>query len=261
MKRSSLIVLALLLAMPVSAQEEAPRVRSMGVAVVNSNNPAAHVYADSTWLGPASREVFELPAGVAEIRVVPSELGAWGLTAFRQPAMGLDTVRVDAQFPYAYRLEATPFAAQVTLVNGDERQPLGSTPLQLSVPKPLAGTLVFERDGHAAVEILAGDRFWNRHLAVMQPVADVVETPSDIRLDMQRRSWRWVDYAAVGAALTGGALAVHYKLKADKRFDAYQETGNPDLRPRIEQLDRQSAWALGAMQTGVGVFALRLVFR
>ena len=48
---------------------------------------------------------------------------------------------------------------------------------------------------------------------------------------------------------------------ADNRFDRYQETGDPLLRPTIRTYDTRSAVALGAMQAGVGVFAIRLVLR
>ena len=251
MKQISLALVLLCCASPGRAQ----------MAIVHSNDPQAHVYADSTWLGPASRQQFRLPAGTTAVRVVPNAVGAWGVGHFSETVAGRDTVHVEARFPYAYRLEAMPFAASVSLMIGEKRTLLCRTPLLLQEDAPLEGELVFEREGFAPVTLDPGDALWNRHQAVLQPLAEQPSGDVDVRVDVGGNSYRWVDYAAIGAALAGGALAVHYKLKADRKFDLYAETGDPALRPAIEDLDTRSAIALGAMQTGVTVFALRLVFR
>lgn len=71
----------------------------------------------------------------------------------------------------------------------------------------------------------------------------------------------WIDYAAVSGALVAGAVAVHYKMKADARYDVYRQTGDPTLRPEIRRLDTRSGIAVGAMQVGITVFAIRLIGR
>ncbi|NNE70036.1 MAG: hypothetical protein HKN29_06690, partial [Rhodothermales bacterium] len=224
------------------------------------NDPRAHVYADATWLGQASQETFAVSNAFEEIRVVSSAIATWGVPAVRVPATRTDTLFVDAQFPYAYRLEATPYKASVYLQQGDGRAELGMTPVLLSRDEPLSGTLQFVREGFATVELTPGSDFWNRHQAVMQPLEATAQGAPEVRLDVETQRRRWIDYSALAVAAVGGALAVHYKSEADKRFDLYAETGDPALRPRIERLDNQSAIALGAMQTGIGIFALRLVF-
>jgi hypothetical protein len=235
---------------------------SQAVAVVDSNDLNAHVYADSTWLGLAGLGVFKLPVGTREVRVVPRDVGVWGLATITTPTSPrIDTVRVSAQFPYAYKLEATPVGADVYRVEEGQRTYLGATPQVSMFDEPMAGTLLFEKPGFATVEVAPGSGFWNRHLVVMRPLTGSGRAAADLQIQMPGRSRRWIEYAAVSAAVVGGVLAVHYKTKADNRFDAYQETGNPDLRPSIEQFDTRSAWALGAMQAGVGVFAIRLAFR
>ncbi|MFT5142265.1 MAG: hypothetical protein ACI80V_001574 [Rhodothermales bacterium] len=256
MSRSRLLLFAILVATGGAAGRVAAQ-----VAVVTSNDPQALVYADSTWLGPASRGTFELPQGTRLVRVVPSAVGSWGVPGVQAAVIEGDTVRVSAHFPITYRLEGTPFSAQVYQVNGDDEVLLGTTPVVLHEDAPLAGELVFRRAGFSTVSIQPGTAFWNHHQAVLQPLAEDVLIPADVRLDIAHRSRRWIDYAALGAATVGGILAVHYKIKADNRYAEYSETGDPTLRPRIEQLDDRSAIALGAMQAGVGVFALRLVFR
>lgn len=251
MLRISCLLIAVFWAIPSAAQQ---------TAVVTSNDPEALVYADSTWLGPASREVFALPAGARELRVVPRNVGTWGVSGFSAPIARRDTTWLTATFPLTYRLEATPYAASVWLNNGDVSFELGSTPLVYQM-ESAQGTFVFLREGFAPVEITPGTELWNRHTAVLQPLSPAVATTPDIHLEVGQTRRTWIDYAAVGAALVGGSLAVHYKLKADNRFETYLETGDPDLRPVIEDLDTRSAIALGAMQAGVTVFALRLVLR
>jgi hypothetical protein len=70
-----------------------------------------------------------------------------------------------------------------------------------------------------------------------------------------------VSYGAAALAITSGAIAAHYKLKADNIYDEYAITGNPDLRSEIRRYDTYSAVALGTMQIGVGVLAVRLILR
>lgn len=258
MRRTSLILfLAMGWTTAIVAQ---PRGGAQRVAVVSSNDPGAHVYADSTWLGNASRDVFSLPEGTREVRVVSSAIAAWGIPSVRSIVGRSDTLFVEAQFPYAYRLDATPLSADVFHESASGRERLGKTPLVVTLDEPLTGALQFEREGFATVELAPGEAFWNRHQAVMQPLAADAALHPGVRLDVERQRRRWIDYTALAVAAVGGAMAVHYKSEADKRFDIYSETGDPALRPGIERMDNRSAVALGAMQTGIGVFALRLVF-
>lgn len=71
---------------------------------------------------------------------------------------------------------------------------------------------------------------------------------------------KWIIYTAAGASLLAGAAAIHFRTKADSRFNSYLETGNPRLKREVKQLDLKSGMALGAMQIGVGVIAFRLIF-
>lgn len=76
-----------------------------------------------------------------------------------------------------------------------------------------------------------------------------------------RTSRVWVDAAALGLALAATAVSVNYKFDADRRFAAYERTGDPTLRPEIERLDTRAAVALGVGMASLGVFTLRLALR
>ena len=76
-----------------------------------------------------------------------------------------------------------------------------------------------------------------------------------------RRGRTWVDAAALGVALAGTAVSVHYKFQADRRFADYERTGVPLLRPDIEALDDRAAVAFGVGMTGLALFTWRLAIR
>ncbi|NQV73875.1 hypothetical protein HQ496_12190 [bacterium] len=71
---------------------------------------------------------------------------------------------------------------------------------------------------------------------------------------------KWISYTAAGTSVVAGILAIHFRTKADNRFEDFLESGSPALKKSVQRLDVQSGLALGAMQIGVGVIAFRLVF-
>lgn len=79
-------------------------------------------------------------------------------------------------------------------------------------------------------------------------------------LQTKRKNRAWISYAAAGTSVAAGILAVHFRTKADNRFDDYLESGSSSLKRQVKRLDVQSGVALGVMQVGVGVVAFRMIF-
>lgn len=229
---------------------------------VETNDPAAHVFADSTWLGTAVRSPFSIGARVRKVRVVPSAIGTWGVPSlsFDLHAMPGDTLDLEARFPYVYRLESTP-RAEVLLDGSSGRTLLGDTPLLYRAEEHPAGVFLVEREGYVPAVIQPGNDLWNLHSVKLEPAGADGAGREGIVVEEAHGRRRWIDYTAVGVAIVAGVVAVHYKLKADRLYDEYTDTGDPTLRPPIDRYDRYSAAALGTMQVGIGVFALRLAFR
>lgn len=97
--------------------------------------------------------------------------------------------------------------------------------------------------------------------AIFPEVEPQAERPSvNVGLGSVVKKRKWITYTAAGASLLAGAAAIHFRTKADSRFNSYLETGSPRLKRQIKQLDLKSGVALGAMQIGVGVIAFRLIF-
>lgn len=57
----------------------------------------------------------------------------------------------------------------------------------------------------------------------------------------------------VGTVLALGATTAYYKLKADKKFDEYQITGNPELLDQTDRYDVVSGVTFVAMQINFGL--------
>lgn len=228
---------------------------------IETNHGEANVYADSTWLGPARRGFFELPIATRTITLVSSVADSWSISPISRELSGVssDTARIEILFPYYYRLETVPSGAVVYLEKNSERHLLGVTPLIRVSDVPLANELVFVKDGFLTRRVHPGSDLWNRHLVLLEAVSNLDLSTLEISVKT-RSNTRWIDYAAIGTAIAGGILAVHYKTKADNRFDDYNETRNPALKSDVKQLDLYSGVALGAMQVGLGVFAFRLIF-
>lgn len=229
---------------------------------IDTNQVTANVYADSTWLGTAVGGVFAVPAGARVISLVPPIADVWSIPALQRDISDLDgdTLHLDMRFPYYYSLESIPSSAEVYLSDGVGRVLLGDTPLVFRTETTPSGTFIFDREGFLSRTITPGLDLWNRHLVSMEPADSDSSFPSEVSLNLGSRRRMWIDYVAIGTAVTAGILAVHFKTKANNRYARYEITGDPSLRPAINRLDVYSGVALGAMQAGLGLFAIRLIF-
>ena len=234
------------------------------LVLVETNLPSAVLYADSVRLGSVSEGPLRIPAQATQLRLVP-EADAWSIEPLTRglpdTAMPGDTLRFEMRFPYHYVIESIPFGADVYLEENGQRKALGTTPLLYRAEAPPEGTLVLERQGYDEIRLAPRTDVWNRDVLILDPLirSDVPTAEVDWNPPSSRRVW--IDYVALGLAAAGGATAVYYKFKADDRYEAYQRTGDPELRPEFRRYDLYSGVALGTMQVGLGVFALRLVLR
>lgn len=247
--------LALWLVIPVQAQS---------VVSIDTNLPEAIVYADSIRLGVAAQQRFLVPQGAKEVRLVPPVRGAWSITPLTHVIEGdsADSMRVRLFFPYHYQVETIPYGANVYQLTLDGRRLLGETPYVYHTDSPLVDKLLIERRGYETIELEPGQEVWNRYMLSMKPLT-VATSDAAVEVDWlpPQKSRRWIDAVALGTAVAAGVLTVHYKFKADRRFDEHQVNGDPSLKSDIRRYDLYSGVALGAMQVGVGVFTIRLIRR
>jgi len=93
---------------------------------------------------------------------------------------------------------------------------------------------------------------------VVNQVVDTTLKPK-FGIDAVRTNKKWITIAT-GVSVLSGVAAIHFRTKADNRFNDYLKTGDNRLKQKVKTLDVQSGLALGVMQIGVGVIAFRLIF-
>ena len=230
---------------------------------VETNLPEALVFADTALVGPVAGGVLAVPAGTEAVRLVAPGFSAWSVPPVEAPLRGLpgDTVALRIDFPYHYHIESTPFGADVHLETAQGWEKLGETPFHYASETPLQGKLVVQEPGYVLQRLEPGRKVWNPYQVNLSPEVEADPEAARIAWTPPGRHRSWIDYAAIGTALVAGAVAVHYKFKADRLYDDYVDTTDPALRSQIKQYDTYSAVALGTMQVGVGVFAIRLALR
>lgn len=231
---------------------------------IETNYPDAVVYADSVRLGRIYGETVSVPSSVRTFRLLPPEVDTWSIapvTRTVEAAPG-DTVVLRIDFPYHYRVESIPFGAAVHIESreGDLRR-IGTTPALYSAETPIQGSLVIERPGFVIERLEPGEEIWNRHVVELSPSDNVDLAAVEVNWKPPSRHRAWIDYVALGGAVAAGAVAIHYKFKADDLYARYEDTGDPALRDDIKGYDLRSGIALGAMQVGIGIFAVRLALR
>lgn len=232
-----------------------------GVLVhIVTNHPEAIAYADTVLLGSARLAPYRVHASTREIRLVAAGERTWSVLPVEvslDAAPG-DTVSVHLDFPFYHRIETHPFGADAWLQRGGLRTRLGTTPFVHVQQAALSGVFVLELEGYASRTVEPRNELWNRYEIRLTPLD--LATGDSQPLRSIRRRW-WIDATAAALAVTAGAVTVHYKFKADRLNDRYQETGDPTLRPRVATLDDRAGIALGVMQVGLGTLAIRFILR
>ena len=235
---------------------------------LETNAPEALVLANGEAIGRAAAPLM-LPVGTVELVLVEDAGEAW------QPRRAATTIDVapgddlvlSLNLPVRYRIETLPVGATVAVESAGGREVLGVAPLMVERTAPLNGVFLAERDGFLSARLAPGDSLDNRHTILLRPLEDRARPEAAVGWMPPRRAPNlWIDIAAAGVALAAAGVAVHYKFRADDVDDLYRdadslERGNPALKAEAERLDTYSLAALGVMQVGVGVLAVRFILR
>lgn len=231
--------------------------------VVETDGAAVFVAQGDATLGPfAPGAVVRLPAGDATVTAV-DDAAAWdALRASAEVALGAgDTVWVVLPLPVRYRVETVPLGAALSV----DGRAAGTAPQAVVLPRGTTATLTARLPDHAdATATLGGD---GGHVVLrLRPTAPEAAAVTLLPTQRRPRTRTWIDVGVGTLAVAAGAVAVHYKFRADALDDRYRapdspERGDEALRERAEALDVRSGVALGVMQGALGVLALRFVLR
>lgn len=239
------------------------RAQERVIVLLDTNLPEAIVFADALRLGPASQGTFEIPAHTRQLRLIPPGGTLWTIAPVTAPLnlSAGDTLELHLSFPYHYQIETIPYGASVYLETLDGRAAIGETPVLYKSPQIPVGSFIIERRGNMPVTLTPGQEVWNRYVLTLDAVGLDEVRSAEMAWRPPRKRRLWIDYAAAAVAMTAGAVSIHYKFKADRLNEQYEETGDAVLRPQIHDLDTRAGIALGVMQVGVGVLALRFILR
>ncbi|WP_420457406.1 hypothetical protein [Rubrivirga sp.] len=243
----------LLLAGPAVAQTAHVRVEA----------PAGEVVVDGVRAGAAG-EWIGVEAGTREV-VLLDDAQAWDprrASATVTVAAG-DSATVALSLPTRLRVETLPIRALVVRERNGVRDTLGTAPLTVETDGP--AVLIAALDGYQEVRQSVGAGAESVTL-VLPLRADAVPETALLPTERSTLGRTLIDVGIGAAALAAGAVAVHYKFRADSADDRYRAEGSADfgnevVRQEALRLDRYSAVALGAMQVGIGALALRFVLR
>jgi hypothetical protein len=235
-----------------------PHVRTL---VLDTNVPAALVFVDSVLVGRAEHRVFAITPTARVVQLAAPTPGTWSITPIAanipapQDALAGDTVAIELRFPYHYFVNSRPYGAAVR-VTGDSARVVGHTPVTFQLPEPAYSGFEISLAGYHDAVWSPKPQLWSTHVVELEPLDERVASP--VIRDMDGRRW-WIDAAALGVAGASAAAGIHYKFKADRRYEVYQTSGDPSLRPEIKRLDVRSGVALGVMQAALGVLVVRLI--
>jgi hypothetical protein len=249
------LLFALLVASPAWGQTAWVRVEAdQGVVVVDE----APVGAAGVWLA--------VEAGSRRVALV-DDVQMWNPRRADQVvalAPG-DSLSLALALPDRVRVETLPIRALVVRERpGGGRDTLGTAPLDIDLAPGERADLVATLDGYDAARTTAGADGTVTLLLMPEPGA--VPAAALLPTERSTAARTWIDVGIGVAALAAGAVAVHYKFRADDLDDRYRgadpaDRGDESLRQEALRLDRISVVGLGAMQAGLGVLALRFVLR
>jgi hypothetical protein len=244
-----------LLLMGILALNAVPSLAQTARLEVRSNAPDAVVFVDGNWVGRKADGPFEIPVQSREVRVTVWDDALWSVDPllFDIAPVADSTLVLHAHFPRVYQFDSTPSGADVRV--GD--RVLGQTPLRVEQREAIDSVYV-ALAGYGEISRPLGTGLWNREVFDLMPQGPGNATATGFVVEGKRRDW--ISIAATTSALAAGALAIHFRTKADNRFEDYHRDGKISLKSDIRRLDVQSGVALGAMQLGLGVVVIRLAF-
>ena len=228
---------------------------------IQSNDPDAAVYADSLYLGQVHDSPYVVDHTTRLIRLTTPRAAAWSVPPIQTSLQANPGERVDIvlNFPRYHRIESNPFGAKAWFQDDSDRRFLGLTPVVFSTMSTEGGKFYIELDGYTSAVIEPKAELWNRYeVSFTSQVMSIESLGVKARIPNSRR---WIEWSAAVVAVAAGAVAVHYKFRADRINDEYRATGDASLRPRVAELDDYSAIALGVMQAGLVTLAIRFALK
>jgi len=204
---------------------------------IQSDKDSAKLFIDGIYFGQGNNFVSELDTGLHAIEL-QKDLWRWNSTTVRDTIKINECKKYFKKYSFENRILFDTDPQDVYVFENDSL--IGFTPLliksidkNLTLKKPDYTSLVTNYD-----EIALGGK----------PVLQFVGHKE--KEDFYETTWFKV---LVSTAVALGATTAYYKLEADKKFDEYQITGDPDFLDQTDKYDVISGVTFVAMQINFGL--------
>jgi hypothetical protein len=156
------------------------------------------------------------------------------------------------EFPHLYYIASNPYGATVRYHNTI----IGTTPLILSAI-PDKNLITMSKDGfEEVITVLPTDG--NEVNVVLKPLKNFSESRSSIFLRNDQENNSTPIYLSSGTAIASGVAAAYLKIRADRYYHDYRQTGDGGTLKRVRKLDIASGISLAVSE--ISIFTLCYLF-
>jgi len=224
---------------------------------IRSDVDSARVILDGTEVGRTPLTIDTLAPGKHILKLQHPHPEHWlsqGIVDTVETMPG-DTLALRYQLIHGIIIRSDPFGAEV--FSGDTL--LGVTPLLVEKQKASASILV-RKVGYQNHYIALHDTKHSSVLVKMEKLFDQIPDGDRVVLSKGQPGPPALPLIVSGASsIVAGALAAHFKVKADNLYGDYLITGDPEKRAETQRFDTAAGISLAIAQVGLGVFAYFLL--
>ncbi len=201
-----------------------------GVLNIDSEVKGAVVYLDSALIGSTPISNFKVKVGTYTLKVKNPEPTDW-LEQDIVQKIGIkenDTLNLFITFEKFIKINSIPFSANILL--GDSI--IGTTPSIFKMKDLLGEKIKIVKKGHNEVEILIDGK--TQRIEVNLSPKNGAET----ELRTEPRNKLNVVLPIAGISLTSGIISIYFKTQADKLYNEYLQSGDPEKLNTVKTYDK-----------------------
>jgi len=257
--RIFLIITSTLLFSCLSGQTVAPT-DSTGKASIFTEPAGADIYIDSVLIGKSPLTGVSLSRGSHRIRAFYPSVFAWNAVVMQDSltVSGTDQIEKRLILGEILRIQSDP-PGGIVRYGGAE---LGLTPLYTRMQSKVSGDLIIQKEGYDSLLVPAGQTNLGLLKVQLSPRngGRISARPSDV-LGVNGAIPRdhMMTYASGATMIVSGVASAIMKERANRNFDAYQQSNNPADLSATRRLDRGAAAALIISQISFAVLAYFLL--
>ena len=212
------------------------------------------VFVDTIFFGVTPIESQPIAEGRHVLRFIHPDSTNWLYPAITETVVVHSSEHLErtVEFPRLYYITSNPYNATVQYHN----TMVGTTPLILSAI-PDKNLITILKDGFdEVITILPTDG--NVLNVALKPLKNFPEYRSSIFLRNDQENNSTPIYLSSGTAIASGVAAAYLKIRADKYYQDYRQTGDNGTLKRVRKLDIASGISLAISE--ISIFTLCYLF-